>query len=119
VEILPPESLPERLRQALAGKAQGMVQAVVDEASARGIRTCLVGGSVRDLLLGLQQPVDLDIVLEGDAIPVAAALAEKRGWALTVHQPFRTAALRVGDLRLDLTSARSERYPRRGALPQV
>ena len=33
----------------------------------------LVGGAVRDLLLG-GRPLDLDLVVEGDPAPVAAAL---------------------------------------------
>ncbi|MBI3953500.1 MAG: CCA tRNA nucleotidyltransferase [Chloroflexi bacterium] len=119
MEILPTEALPERLRAALAGAAQGPVQAVAEEALGRGARPFLVGGSVRDLLLGLRAPVDLDIVLEGDAPPVAAALAQRYGWGLTEHRRFRTAVLRAGPLRLDLTSARRERYPRPGALPLV
>lgn len=123
VEITPPELLPERLRQTLAGPARGLVQAVVDEALARGPQPFLVGGCVRDLLLGqapAREPLDLDVVLEGgDALPVAEALAARHGWRLTAHRRFRTATLQAGPVSLDLATARRERYPRPGVLPVV
>ncbi|MSQ33161.1 MAG: CCA tRNA nucleotidyltransferase [Dehalococcoidia bacterium] len=119
MELPPPEALPQLLRQALAGEAQGPLQAVVAESLARGLRPFLVGGFVRDLLLGQPTPHDLDLVLPGDAIPVARALEEKPGWHVLVHGRFRTAALRAGAIGLDLATARRERYARPGALPSV
>src|SRR4030081_3933810 len=47
----------------------------------------LVGGAVRDLLLG-GQPVDLDLVVEGDA----AALANRLGGEVRLHDRFGTSA---------------------------
>ena len=37
----------------------------------------LVGGAVRDLLLERAEPVDLDVVVEGDPAPAARAAAER------------------------------------------
>jgi tRNA nucleotidyltransferase (CCA-adding enzyme) len=74
----------------------------------------LVGGAVRDLLLGAPH-VDVDLVVEGDAPAVARALAEETGERLVVHGAFGTAV--VGDV--DLATARAERYAEPGALPEV
>jgi tRNA nucleotidyltransferase (CCA-adding enzyme) len=74
----------------------------------------LVGGAVRDLLLGAAH-VDVDLVVDGDAVPVARALARETGERLVVHDTFGTAV--VGDV--DLATARAERYAEPGALPAV
>ncbi len=78
----------------------------------------LVGGSVRDLLLG-RDILDLDLVTEGDAPKLAATVAKKLGGQLTVHSHFGTATVETHGLRLDFSTARQETYPRPGALPQV
>jgi tRNA nucleotidyltransferase (CCA-adding enzyme) len=74
----------------------------------------LVGGAVRDLLLG-RTPRELDLVATGD---VAAAVARLGGEA-TEHDRFGTALVRDGDCRYDLVRARAETYPHPGALPEV
>ncbi|MDQ3631567.1 MAG: polya polymerase, partial [Actinomycetota bacterium] len=76
----------------------------------------VVGGAVRDALLG-REPVELDLVLEGDLPAFAAAL----GTALAeYHERFGTGALRTPEgLRVDLVRARREHYGHPGALPEV
>ena len=77
----------------------------------------LVGGAVRDLLLGAAPPRDLDLVAESDGVAVARALAERLGDEVVVHGRFGTASLdRVG---VNVATARAESYPRPGALPDV
>jgi tRNA nucleotidyltransferase (CCA-adding enzyme) len=83
-------------------------------AAAAGVPLFLVGGAVRDLLLG-RDPVGLDVAVEGDA----AALARRLGGDVLEHEPFMTAATQLGDWQIDLTSTRSESYPQPGALPEV
>ena len=78
----------------------------------------VVGGAVRDALLG-KVPRELDLVVEGDAVPVAHRAAERVGGTLTVHERFGTATVRTDGFAFDLASARRERYPRPGALPEV
>jgi tRNA nucleotidyltransferase (CCA-adding enzyme) len=74
----------------------------------------LVGGAVRDLLLG-GSPSDLDLVVDGDTGPVAGRL----GGELRVHDRFGTAtAVRDGHT-YDFARARRERYPAPGSLPEV
>ena len=74
----------------------------------------LVGGAVRDLLLGRAR-ADLDLVVEGEA----AALASALGGAAVSHDRFATATVSLDGVELDLASARAETYPRPGALPEV
>ncbi|MDE2058801.1 MAG: CCA tRNA nucleotidyltransferase [candidate division NC10 bacterium] len=78
-----------------------------------------VGGYVRDLLLNGRN-VDIDLVVEGDAIAIARRLAHSLEAVVTPHPRFGTAHLRLpGGRRLDLATARSERYPHAAALPEV
>jgi tRNA nucleotidyltransferase (CCA-adding enzyme) len=74
----------------------------------------LVGGAVRDLLLGLEAG-DLDVVIEGDP----AALAQLPGFEIERDALFLTGRLRLDDLHIDVARARAETYPRPGALPEV
>ncbi len=74
----------------------------------------LVAGAVRDLLLG-GEPSDLDLVVEGDAIDVALSL----GGELRVHDRFGTCTVTLEGFSYDLATARRERYPSPGSLPEV
>lgn len=79
----------------------------------------VVGGFVRDLLIG-RENLDIDIVVEGDAVDVAYQLAEVWESKVQVHYQFKTATITRHDgLRLDFVSARNETYPNPGALPSV
>ena len=80
---------------------------------------CVVGGFVRDLLLG-RENLDLDIVVEGDAISFAQELGESWRWEVQKHDRFGTATLiQPAGTRIDFASARSETYEHPGALPLV
>lgn len=84
----------------------------------------VVGGFVRDLLLG--RPVnDLDIIVEGDAIKLGRKLVEMYGGELTPHFKFHTAIWHLPETwnltpdTIDLITARKETYEKPGALPTV
>ena len=79
----------------------------------------LVGGAVRDVLLAAES-FDVDIVVEGDGIEFARALATALDGRCTPHQRFGTAIVRyAGDARVDVVTARRERYDAPGTLPAV
>jgi tRNA nucleotidyltransferase (CCA-adding enzyme) len=82
----------------------------------------LVGGAVRDLLLG-GAPRELDVVVEGDPAPLIASLvAAGRGDAppeVVHHARFGTASVELDGGRIDIARSRRERYLRPGALPDV
>ncbi len=83
-----------------------------------GYQAYLVGGPVRDLILG-RQSFDLDVVVQGDAPAVAHAATLPGEPAPVVHPFFGTATLCEGAFRFDLATARAEAYERPGALPIV
>jgi len=84
-----------------------------------GLQAYAVGGFVRDLLLR-NENFDIDVVVEGDGIRLARALAEEGMGELRVHRRFGTATLRLSDrYRLDLATARLEYYEHPAALPRV
>jgi tRNA nucleotidyltransferase (CCA-adding enzyme) len=87
-------------------------------ANSRGEKIYLVGGVVRDLLLG-QANLDLDLVVEGDAIELAQQLKKINQGKITTHPRFNTAKLQWDNWSVDLTTARSETYAKPGALPTV
>jgi tRNA nucleotidyltransferase (CCA-adding enzyme) len=74
----------------------------------------LVGGAVRDLLLG-GEPFDLDLVVEGEPSEVLSRLDGE----VVVHDRFGTSTAKVEGFEYDLARARREGYPRPGALPDV
>lgn len=79
----------------------------------------IVGGFVRDLLLGLEN-YDLDLVIEGDGVSFARDLAEFLQARVSLHEKFNTATIILPDgFRLDIASARVEYYEYPAALPQV
>jgi tRNA nucleotidyltransferase (CCA-adding enzyme) len=96
-------------------------------AVAQGARLWLVGGVVRDLLLGARLGPDVDLAVEGDVAALADALAAAlSGIVLARHREFGTATLRLpcpdltgAALDLDLACARVERYPQPAILPLV
>ena len=83
-----------------------------------GFGVYLVGGCVRDMLRGVENP-DIDIVAEGDGIALARTLAKKTGAKITVHQKFGTAKVILPMLRFDVATARTEYYESPAALPKV
>jgi tRNA nucleotidyltransferase (CCA-adding enzyme) len=98
-----------------------LVDAVAAEAERRGVPLWLVGGPVRDLLL--RRPLrDVDLLVElhgeGGAEALARAAAPP-GARVVAHDRFGTVRLAGGEGAIDLAAARSESYPRPGALPVV
>ncbi len=107
------EDLRQRVRELPCGRR-------LLEAAAGTAGVHLVGGAVRDLLLG-RVPREWDVVVEGDVGALAERLAAGEGGAGTAlaHERFGTATVRAGGCRWDLAAARAETYARPGALPDV
>ena len=134
-------NLAEALKAALPPATLALLRAVAQQAERQGVALYLVGGFVRDLLLG-HPSLDLDLVVEGDAIRLGRSLAKRFGGQLTVHKRFGTAVWLIEENKahllakikkverkkfsssqlpdfLDLISARRETYAHPGALPVV
>ena len=96
-----------------------MLGALGTLAENRGERAHVVGGFVRDMLLG-RPNFDVDVVVEGDGVAFAQAFSERHGIPVKIHRRFGTAVIVVSkEFHIDVTSARTEYYVRPGALPTV
>ncbi|HYM37148.1 MAG TPA: CBS domain-containing protein [Nitrospiraceae bacterium] len=83
------------------------------------VQAYVVGGIVRDLLLGIGN-LDLDLVIEGDGIVFARELAKQVGGHVKAHERFGTAIVIMPDgVKLDVATARTEYYEYPTALPTV
>ncbi len=88
-------------------------------AGKRGMHAFIVGGMVRDILLGYPT-TDLDITIEGDAVTVARDYAGAVGGRLRNVTRFGTCKVEGGPAgTVDFASTRTETYSRPGALPDV
>lgn len=114
----------ELLEKSLSSEQLNLLNFVREEATQRGLPLYMVGGAVRDLVLG-HRVKDFDLIVEGDAIALTRALASKHGGGVTAHTKFGTAKwflpkdLKSNHDTLDLISARSELYKHPAALPTV
>jgi tRNA nucleotidyltransferase (CCA-adding enzyme) len=118
------QNFTELLERSLGENRLHLLHLILDDATPRGLPLYVVGGAVRDLVLG--RPVnDFDLTVEGDAIRLARSLAAKHGGGVTAHLKFGTAKwflpkdLKEAHDTLDLVSARTETYKHPAALPTV
>ena len=112
--------------RALPAALRPAVERVARAGDALGLGVLLVGGPVRDLLLG-RPLLDVDLLVEprapgaGGAHPAthlarAAAESDER---IVAHVRFGTVSLLSARGSIDLAAARAERYAADGALPSV
>ena len=139
------KNLADRLQMALPAGRLALLKLISEQAHDQHIPLFIVGGFVRDLLL--ERPsLDFDLVVEGDAISLGQALANRFGGRIVSHSRFGTAKWAISDIRtnlleqmkhdqalklsepinemdlpesLDLISARTEFYDYPTALPTV
>ena len=98
---------------------QDLVKVIRDISVLRSMPVYLVGGFVRDLILGVRN-LDFDIVVEGDGIIFAEDLASRLKARLIRHKRFGTATVVPGHhIKIDIATARKEVYPKPAALPEV
>lgn len=93
---------------------------VGEAADALGREAYVVGGYVRDLIIG-RHSKDIDFVTVGSGIELAEAVARKmgRGTHLAVYRNYGTAQLKRGDTELEFVGARRESYRRESRNPIV
>jgi len=84
-----------------------------------GFNSFVVGGIVRDIVLG-KKNLDVDIIVEGDAIELARRYAKEKSLPVHTFEEFMTAqiTLETGE-KIDLATARKETYTHPGAYPKV
>jgi tRNA nucleotidyltransferase (CCA-adding enzyme) len=128
-------NLRSKLESALSEDRLHLLRVVADVAGSFGYPIYMVGGSVRDLILG-RSINDFDLTVEGDAGAFAKSMMRKLGGRILIHSKFMTARwtptestfeqLNVPIIKpelfppfLDFATARSEIYSQPGALPKV
>lgn len=89
-------------------------------ASDLDLQTYLVGGYVRDLILG-RNSTDIDVVCVGDGIQLAEQVNKLLGnkQPIVVYKNFGTAALRYNDIQIEFVGARKESYQKNSRKPAV
>ncbi|MCX6031423.1 MAG: CBS domain-containing protein [Chloroflexi bacterium] len=127
------ENLSGRMAKSLPAPLLDLLKEAGAAAGAMGYPLYAVGGFVRDLLLETPN-FDVDLVVEGDAIKLAQALAGRLGGHVRSHRRFGTAKWLMADsewpvakqlsaightLALDFVTARTEFYEHPTALPTV
>ncbi len=124
-------NLSGKMTKALPGRLMQLVRLIGKEADALGINVFLVGGFVRDLVMG-EKNFDLDIVVEGDAMHFGKILADKMKGSLVIHKKFGTSTVvkewpgwlgpplhSDNKFKIDVATAREEVYEKPAALPTV
>ncbi|GAB4472898.1 MAG: CBS domain-containing protein [Anaerolineae bacterium] len=127
------------LEESLPPLYPALMRAIGDEAAALGSSLYVVGGFVRDLLLG-KPTFDIDFVVEGDAIALTRVVTRAFGGEMRHHARFGTGkwllnpqvwegiAARLGvpayDVfrlpgHIDFATARTEFYDAPSVLPEV
>ena len=113
------ENLKNSLETRVPKKVHRILRQAGQIAAELGYRAFIVGGFVRDLLLGIEN-LDVDLVIEGDGIEFAAQFARALDGEVKKHTEFRTAVLTLPDgFKLDIATARKEFYPGPAALPEI
>lgn len=123
---------PENASEILGESVKKLITLIANHAQADMIAIYMVGGVVRDLLLK-RKNLDIDFVVEGDAITFTENLAIALGGTVHSHQPFGTAKwmldeavahrlnMSLDDIphHIDFATARFEYYDQPTALPTV
>lgn len=103
----------------LPGAVREVLTTLGDLSETLGMPAHVVGGFVRDMVIG-RPNLDVDIVVEGDGVEFALAAGELLDCRVKVHRRFGTAVLVVSkELHVDIATSRAEYYARPGALPTV
>lgn len=128
-------NLSDRLEQQLTAEALALIGLIRTDAERLDLPLYLVGGSVRDLLLG-RAIKDFDLTVEGDAGKLAESILRKYAGRVVFHSRFGTATWTLDETTfkrldvpmlgassfpafLDFISARAETYVQPGALPAI
>jgi len=111
-------TLQARLEASLSADQLTLLREAAVAAQGLGLPLYLVGGALRDFIMG--HPLqDIDLVVEGDSALFAHALVKALAGEVLAHSQFATAKVHVLGQRVDIVTARSETYRRPGALPTV
>ncbi len=112
--------LREGIIDGIGPELRKILESIRETAAREGVKAYLVGGIVRDIILGIENE-DIDIVVEGNGIEFAKSLCESLGGKKVVsHEKFKTAVVVVDEnLKIDVATSRVEYYEYPTSLPTV
>lgn len=98
---------------------QPIFKLVSDAAKELGVEAYVIGGYVRDCILG-RETKDIDVVSTGKGIELAQAVASRLGGSkISVFKRFGTAMINHKDLEVEFVGARKESYSEDSRKPAV
>ena len=106
------------IEEHLGSEYREILDRISHSATKTGLRVYLVGGSVRDLILGFT-PSELDLAVSGESTDPIGSLATSLSGVVYSKSEFGTAKLDIDGIRLDMARTRREKYVKPGALPTV
>ncbi len=107
-----------RIQSQLDPKVVRILEEFGEFGSKRGWNVYLIGGGVRDILLG-KSSIDIDVVVEGNGIEFANLWKDK-GFKIYEFPEFGTASIISPDgIKIDVATARREYYEYPASLPKV
>lgn len=112
------QNLSKQINQYSSLEVLNIIRIASQKARNQGQKLYLVGGIVRDLMLG-KPSFDLDFSIEGGALNLARSIGEEVGQCVMNYPRFGTATIRFASIQVDIAAARTETYSHPGALPQV
>lgn len=109
----------ERFMKNMPGELKRIIGYIRDKCPVLGLEAYIVGGSVRDMLLGVPN-LDIDVTIVGDAQNLIRDLRANCRYDIVFHRLFNTMTLRTGNAgSIDIATARRETYAYPAALPEV
>ncbi|MCD6420622.1 MAG: CBS domain-containing protein [Synergistetes bacterium] len=107
-----------KIQAQLSPQIVDILKAFGDLGSKKRWNVYLIGGSVRDILLG-KSSIDIDLVVEGNGIELAS-LWKSKGFKVYEFPEFGTASMVSPDgIKVDIATARREYYEYPASLPKV
>ena len=106
-------NLSKKLEQFLTPEALALIRLIRTDAERLDLPLYLVGGSVRDLLLG-RAINDFDLTVEGDAAKLAESILRKYAGRVVFHSRFGTATWTLDEItfkRLDVPMLGASSFP--------
>jgi tRNA nucleotidyltransferase (CCA-adding enzyme) len=111
-------NLTKRMKEQFPERVMALLERIGALAASQGARAYLVGGPVRDLILGVDN-LDLDITVEGDAMALGRQLAHQLGSRIYSYKKYLTCTVKGRDFKIDFATARKESYEKPAAMPKV
>ncbi len=103
------KNLAHKLEASLPPERLALLKIIAEIAQNQNSNLYIVGGFVRDLIMG-RPSLDFDLVVEGDAIKLGEALQDKFGGRIVSHKRFGTAKWQLEKIRSTLADKLSEKY---------